>query len=152
VRQALARLHSGGSLNRSHACTAEGGGSSATPTGVRFLEGKDSELVLGGITDFETVFRNVRTDAKVDDLRFHDFRHAFVTRSIIVGVPLAAITAASGHISDEWQRYANPSYDGVKSLLLPHKDQTEAEVKEYAKTVLDGLKNALGYNLDELLK
>jgi integrase len=114
-------------------------------------KGKDSELVLGGITDFETIFRNVRTDAKVDDLRFHDFRHAFVTRSIIVGVPLAAITAASGHISDEWQRYANPSYDGVKSLLLPHKDQTEAEVKEYAKTVLHGLKHALGYDLDALL-
>jgi len=32
-QKALARLHSGGSLNRSHAFAAEGGGSSAAPTG-----------------------------------------------------------------------------------------------------------------------
>jgi hypothetical protein len=33
TQEALARLHSGGSLNRSHACAAEGGGSFAAPTG-----------------------------------------------------------------------------------------------------------------------
>lgn len=32
--EALARLHSGGSLNRSHAFTAEGRGSSAAPPGL----------------------------------------------------------------------------------------------------------------------
>lgn len=37
--EALARLQSGGSLNRSHAFTAEGRGSSLAPTGRRsFLE------------------------------------------------------------------------------------------------------------------
>ena len=33
TQEALARLHSGGSLNRSHAFAAEGGGSFAAPTG-----------------------------------------------------------------------------------------------------------------------
>ena len=34
-KAALARLHSGGSLNRSHAYAAEGGGSSLAPLGRR---------------------------------------------------------------------------------------------------------------------
>jgi hypothetical protein len=33
TQEAHARLHSGGSLNRSHACAAGGGGSFAAPTG-----------------------------------------------------------------------------------------------------------------------
>lgn len=32
-KKALARLHSAGSLNRSHCCAAEGGGSFTAPTG-----------------------------------------------------------------------------------------------------------------------
>jgi hypothetical protein len=42
TKTALARLHSGGSLNRSHAFAAEGGGSFAAPSGARSLEGKGS--------------------------------------------------------------------------------------------------------------
>ncbi len=37
-KAALARLHSGGSLNRSHVFTAEGRGSSAAPTGHASFE------------------------------------------------------------------------------------------------------------------
>ena len=39
--EALARLHSGGSLNRSHACAAEGGGSFTDHPG-RALSGEES--------------------------------------------------------------------------------------------------------------
>lgn len=115
-------------------------------------QGKNSHLVMGGLTDFQTIHRNVCTAAKVTDLRLHDCRHAMVTRAIIVGVPLAAITAASGHVSDEWKRYANPAYDGIKTLLRPHGEQKEADVKAFAREVLHGLKRALGYDLEELLK
>lgn len=38
TQEALARLHSGGSLNRSHACTAGGRGSFAAPTGQALSE------------------------------------------------------------------------------------------------------------------
>lgn len=42
-KKALARLHSAGSLNRSHCCAAEGGGSSSAPTGrASFVEGPAS--------------------------------------------------------------------------------------------------------------
>lgn len=44
--EALARLHSGGSLNRSHAFTAEGRGSSLAPTGRRsFAAGMANALL-----------------------------------------------------------------------------------------------------------
>jgi len=39
-KAALARLHSGGSLNRSHAFTAEGRGSSLAPTGRRSFKAR----------------------------------------------------------------------------------------------------------------
>jgi integrase len=115
-------------------------------------KGKGSHLVLGGLKNISVIFDHVRKAAGVADIRIHDMRHATVTRAIIAGVPLAAITAASGHQSDEWRRYANPSYDGLKTLLRPFGSQTEAEVKEYARGVLYGIKEAFGYDLDALLK
>ena len=39
TQEALARLHSGRSLNRSQPCAAEGGGSFAAPSGARSLGG-----------------------------------------------------------------------------------------------------------------
>ncbi len=48
TQEALARLHSGGSLNRSHACTAGGRGSSAATYVARFLLGPNAVSVARG--------------------------------------------------------------------------------------------------------
>ena len=45
TQEALARLHSGGSLDRSHAFTAEGGGSFAAPTGRRSFKGRGQKRI-----------------------------------------------------------------------------------------------------------
>jgi len=110
-----------------------------------------NDFVLGGQVEFKRSFRTACKLAKIADLHGHDFRHAFVTRSILVGVPLPMVTKASGHVSEEWQRYCNPGFDGAKALFVPLEGQQEAEVKAFARSVLAGLKSALGYDLSDLL-
>lgn len=52
AQEALARLHSGGSLNRSHACTAGGRGSFAAPTGQALSRARKRQRHIGlfGVT------------------------------------------------------------------------------------------------------
>jgi integrase len=96
----------------------------------------DDALVFGGLTEFKRAFENVRTKARIGDLHFHDFRHAFVSRGILAGIPQAVILKASGHSSEEWKRYLNVTPDQLRRLLEPVGDQTKEEVWEYARSVM----------------
>jgi hypothetical protein len=51
--KALARLHSGGSLNRSHACTAEGGGSFIALSGRLLSTEEQRAQIRQGMQAFE---------------------------------------------------------------------------------------------------
>lgn len=109
-----------------------------------------SDFVFGGIQDFKRSFGTLKRTAGVNGLNFHDFRHAFVSRSILAGIPQAIVLKTSGHASEEWKRYLNVTPDQLRRLLEPIGDQTAAEVKEYAKSVMKGLREAMRY--DEIEK
>jgi hypothetical protein len=111
----------------------------------------DDALVFGGLTEFKRAFETMREKAGIEDLHFHDFRHAFVSRGILAGIPQAMILKASGHSSEEWKRYLNVTPDQLRRLLEPIKEQTSAEVMEYARSVMKGLREAMQYDQIEKL-
>ncbi len=110
----------------------------------------ENDFVFGGVKDFKRSFGTLKITSKIGDLNFHDFRHAFVSRSILAGIPSAIVLKASGHASEEWQRYLNVTPDQLRRLLEPIGEQTSESVKEYAKTVMKGLREAMRY--DEIEK
>jgi len=111
---------------------------------------EDNGLVFGGLTEFKRAFETLREKAGIEDLNFHDLRHAFVTRGILAGIPQAMILKASGHSSEEWKRYLNVTPDQLRRLLEPVGEQTASEVKEYARSVMKGIREAMRY--DEIEK
>ena len=111
---------------------------------------EDDGLVFGGLTEFKRAFETLREKAGINDLNFHDLRHAFVTRGILAGIPQAMILKASGHSSEEWKRYLNVTPDQLRRLLEPIGEQTASEVKEYARSVMKGIREAMRY--DEIEK
>jgi integrase len=111
---------------------------------------QDDDFVFDGVKDFKRSFGTLKRTAKIDGLNFHDFRHAFVSRSILAGVPPAIVLKASGHASEEWKRYLNVTPDQLRRLLDPVGKQTAEEVKEFARSVMKGLREAMQY--DEIEK
>jgi integrase len=111
---------------------------------------QDDDFVFDGVKDFKRSFGTLKRTAKIDGLNFHDFRHAFVSRSILAGVLPAIVLKASGHASEEWKRYLNVTPDQLRRLLDPVGKQTAEEVKEFAQSVMKGLREAMQY--DEIEK
>jgi integrase len=57
-------------------------------------------------------------NAKLEDLRFHDLRHTFVTRKVREGWDYKRIMAITGHKTFAvFQRYNNPSREDVKEVV-----------------------------------
>jgi integrase len=110
----------------------------------------ETDLVFGKVRNQQHTWEAVREKAGIENLTWHDLRHAFVTRSILAGIPPAAVLKASGHASDEWKRYLNMTPDQMRRLLLPMEGQSQDEVNRYAATVMRGLRDALHY--DEIEK
>ena len=111
---------------------------------------QDGDFVFDGISDFKRSFGTLKRTGGIDGLNFHDFRHAFISRSILAGVPPAIVLKASGHASEEWKRYLNVTPDQLRRLLDPVGEQTSEEVKEFARSVMKGLREAMQY--DEIEK
>jgi integrase len=101
------------------------------------------DMVFGGLMEFKKAFQTLRQNVGIGDLHFHDFRHAFVPRGILAGIPQAVILKASGHSSEEWKRYLNVTPDQLRRLLEPIGAQTKEEVSEYAQSVMKGLREAM---------
>jgi hypothetical protein len=95
-------------------------------------EKQEDDFVFGGVKDFKRSFGTLKRTAGIDGLNFHDFRHAFVSRSMLAGVPPAIVLKASGHASEEWKRYLKVTPDQLRLLLDPVGKQTAEEVKEFA--------------------
>jgi len=79
----------------------------------------------------------------IEDLHKHDFRHAYVTRSILAGIPPAVVLKASGHSTDEWKRYLNVTPDMLHHLFTPLEGQKSEAVKDYGFEVMRQLTEAL---------
>lgn len=106
----------------------------------------DEDLIFGGLKEVKRSFGAACRANKIQDLRKHDFRHAFVSRSILAGIPPAVALKASGHASDEWKRYLNMTPDQLQNLFIPIEGQTAEEVKNYGLDVLRQLREALVYS------
>ncbi len=102
--------------------------------------------IFGGLSEVKRSFGTACRLAGIEDLHFHDFRHAFVSRSILAGVPPAVVLKASGHASDEWKRYLNVKPNQLQNLFSPLESQSAEEVKAYARNILRQLREALGYD------
>lgn len=102
--------------------------------------------VFGGLCEVKRSFGTSCRLNGINDLHFHDFRHAFVSRSILAGVPPAVTLKASGHASDEWKRYLNMTPGQLQNLFRPLEGQDTDEVKSYGLEVLRQLRDALGYS------
>jgi integrase len=102
-----------------------------------------SGLVFGGIKDVKRSFNTACRLTGIEDLHKHDLRHAFVTRSILAGIPPAVVLKASGHSSDEWKRYLNVTPDMLHDLFTPLNGQEAEAVKAYGFDVMRQLTDAL---------
>lgn len=110
------------------------------------LTGDDSSgLVFGGLRDVKKAFGTACDKNGITDLHLHDLRHAFVTRTILAGIPPAIVLKASGHSSEEWKRYLNVTPDVLRGLLEPLQGMDAKEVRAYGLDVLKQLTEALGY-------
>jgi len=113
--------------------------------------GKGKGLVFNGWRDSRWAFASALRLAGIKDFTLHDLRHTFVTRSIFAGIPLAVVLKASGHASDEWQRYLNITPEGLRALFKPQPEQDENEVKRFGLSVLRGLKEGMGFDWESWL-
>lgn len=114
---------------------------------------QETDFIFGGVKDFKRSFGTLKRTAKIENLTFHDFRHAFISRSILAGIPPAIVLKASGHASEEWKRYLNVTPEHFRRLLEPIGKQTASEVKQYAQTVMKGLREAMQYDeIEKLFK
>src|SRR6266498_2597221 len=108
-------------------------------------ENGNGNLIFGGLKEVKRSFNTACRANKIANLRKHDFRHAFVSRSILAGIPPAVALKASGHASDEWKRYLNMTPDQLQKLFNPLEGQVVEDVKRYGLDVLQQLREALGY-------
>jgi hypothetical protein len=92
------------------------------------VELSDEDMIFGGLKEVKRSFGTACRANKIQDLRKHDFRHAFVSRSILAGIPPAVALKASGHASDEWKRYLNMTPDQLQNLFIPLEGQTKDPV------------------------
>ena len=64
------------------------------------------------VKSMKTAFNRARERVGLDDLRFHDLRHTFVSRLVQAGIPLYEIIHLTGHKSFEMvQRYSHLAPD-----------------------------------------
>jgi integrase len=105
----------------------------------------ESGRVFGGLDNPKKAFGTACRLTKIVDLHFHDYRHAFVTRCILAGIPPAVVCKVSGHSSEEWKRYLNVSPDQLRKLLDPFPGQDAKTVRAYGLDVMRQLTEALGY-------
>jgi integrase len=110
---------------------------------ARLNESSAGSLIFGGLKEVKRSFTTACRANKITNLRKHDFRHAFVSRSILAGIPPAVALKASGHASDEWKRYLNMTPDQLQKLFTPLEEQTLEDVKRYGLDVLQQLREAL---------
>jgi integrase len=102
--------------------------------------------VFGGVSEVKRSFGTACRLTGIIDLHFHDFRHAFASRSILAGAPPAVVLKASGHASDEWKRYLNMIPAQLQSWFKPLNGQNGEEVRAYGLNVLRQLLEALRYD------
>jgi integrase len=86
---------------------------------LKLCEKNPEGSVFGGLYEVKRSFGTACRVNGITNLHFHDLRHAFVSRSILAGVPPAVALKASGHASEEWKRYLNMTPNQLQNLFTP---------------------------------
>jgi integrase len=69
---------------------------------------KSSDLVFGGLTQFDKGWHRVVEEAGLEGVRFHDLRHTAATRLVQGGMPIAEVARILGHTTLQMTfRYVN---------------------------------------------
>ena len=72
----------------------------------------------GHIQSTETIWRQVRDDAKLESFRMYDLRHSYASTLVMLGADLYAVSQLLGHSSIEMtQIYAHLSPDHLRSTV-----------------------------------
>jgi integrase len=112
---------------------------------LKLCEKNPEGRIFGGLKEAKRSFGTTCRLNGIQDLHFHDLRHAFVSRSILAGVPPAVALKASGHASEERKRYLNMTPDQSQNLFKPLERQEVEAVQTYGLDVLRQPREVLGY-------
>jgi integrase len=77
--------------------------------------------------------------AKVENFRFHDLRHAFVSDCLMAGIPIVTVARYTGHATTTMtERYGHltPEYKAEQIMLLPSALKYLGKRKSYVKVTL----------------
>ena len=113
---------------------------------MKLCEKNPEGLVFGGLSEVKRSFGTACRLNGITNLHFHNLRHAFISRSILAGIPPAVALKASGHASEEWKRYLNMTPNLLQNLFSPLDGQDAKEAKVYGLEVLRQLRETLGYS------
>lgn len=93
----------------------------ATEIATHYAEGRTTGLLFSNWTTgdgFRSTFQRIRKRVKIDDLRFHDFRHEAASRLFERGLNQFQVAAITGHKSlQSLQRYTHLKACDLLSLL-----------------------------------
>jgi integrase len=117
----------------------------------RLVDENGTGPIFGELKSVKRSYGTACRNCEIENLDKHDFRHGFVSRTILAGIPPAVALSASGHTSDEWKRYLNMTPDQLQYLLEPLAGQEPKDVRCYAEDVMRGLRQALKYEQVESL-
>lgn len=101
-----------------------------------FSNKQPSSLVFGLKVTIKTAWASACKEAQIEDLRFHDLRHVFITRTATLGIlPTVTMKLAGHETLDMHARYLNPN------------DETADQVRE----ALNGLYQSRAIQTSELI-
>ncbi len=78
--------------------------------------------------------------ARIENLRFHDLRHAFVSDCLMASIPIVTVARYTGHATTTMtERYGHltPEYKAEQIMLLPSAFQYLGKRKSYVKVTLN---------------
>jgi len=94
---------------------------------------------------WDTAWKSLTKAAGVENFRFHDLRHTFVTQMVELGVPLGVIQSIVGHISSKMVRHYTHVSSGVarravemldRAPILPQSPEPEELARNLARTTV----------------
>lgn len=78
---------------------------------------QDFETLVFNVTDLKKSFRLARSEAGLEDFRFHDARHTAITRMVGTKHPHLEIMKISGHTQmTTFARYVNPDTQTIQTI------------------------------------
>jgi integrase len=79
-------------------------------------------------TSWDVEWDQVRKQAKIENRRFHDCRHSYITRAAEAGVPLMVVQSQVGHMSDLMTEHYTHISEGAQQLAADQIERGSADL------------------------